>query len=78
VCYPTGEFTDAGGIALRYGGFYGSPDDVQVELVRRRRFPIVGNGDGMFSFVDLEDAGSRRYSDLTTPTISPSRSTQTQ
>jgi 2-alkyl-3-oxoalkanoate reductase len=48
----------AGGVALRYGGFYGSRDDAQLELVRKRRFPIVGNGDGMFSFVHLEDAAS--------------------
>ena len=36
----------AGGLALRYGGFYGSPDDAQLELVRKRRFPIVGDGGG--------------------------------
>jgi 2-alkyl-3-oxoalkanoate reductase len=47
---------DAGGVALRYGGFYGSPDDPQVELVRKRRFPIVGDGDGILSFVHLDDA----------------------
>jgi nucleoside-diphosphate-sugar epimerase len=48
----------AGGIALRYGGFYGLPDDAQVELVRRRRFPIVGDGGGVWSFVHLEDAAT--------------------
>jgi nucleoside-diphosphate-sugar epimerase len=47
---------DAGGVALRYGGFYGSPDDAQLELVRKRRFPIVGGGGGIWSFVHLEDA----------------------
>jgi 2-alkyl-3-oxoalkanoate reductase len=47
---------DAGGIALRYGGFYGSPDDAQLELVRKRRFPIVGEGRGIWSFVHLDDA----------------------
>ena len=36
----------AGGTALRYGGFYGAPDDAQLEPVRKRRFPIVGDGDG--------------------------------
>jgi nucleoside-diphosphate-sugar epimerase len=46
----------AGGLALRYGGFYGSPDDVQLELVRRRKFPIVGDGGGIWSFVHLDDA----------------------
>jgi 2-alkyl-3-oxoalkanoate reductase len=50
--------TAAGGAALRYGGFYGSPEDPQVELVRKRRFPIVGNGDGVSSFVHLEDAAA--------------------
>jgi nucleoside-diphosphate-sugar epimerase len=48
--------TEAGGIVLRYGGLYGSPDDVQIELVRKRRFPIVGDGGGVWSFVHLEDA----------------------
>jgi nucleoside-diphosphate-sugar epimerase len=48
----------AGGIALRYGGFYGSPDDAQLELVRKRRFPIVGEGDGVTSFVHLDDAAA--------------------
>jgi nucleoside-diphosphate-sugar epimerase len=49
---------DAGGIALRYGGLYGSADDPQLELVRKRRFPIVGDGGGMWSFVHLEDAAA--------------------
>jgi nucleoside-diphosphate-sugar epimerase len=48
----------AGGLALRYGGFYGSPDDAQLELVRKRRFPIVGDGGGIWSFVHLEDAAA--------------------
>jgi nucleoside-diphosphate-sugar epimerase len=48
----------AGGLALRYGGFYGSPDDAQLELVRKRRFPIVGDGDGIWSFVHLDDAAA--------------------
>jgi nucleoside-diphosphate-sugar epimerase len=48
----------AGGAALRYGGLYGSPDDAQVELVRSRRFPIVGDGEGVTSFVHLDDAAS--------------------
>lgn len=48
----------AGGIALRYGGFYGSPDDAVADLVRKRRFPLVGDGEGISSFVHLEDAAS--------------------
>ncbi|HEU4450477.1 MAG TPA: NAD(P)-dependent oxidoreductase [Gaiellaceae bacterium] len=50
--------TEAGGTVLRYGGFYGSRDDAQVELVRRRRFPIVGDGGGVWSFVHLDDAAA--------------------
>jgi nucleoside-diphosphate-sugar epimerase len=46
----------AGGAALRYGGFYGAPDDPQVDIVRKRKFPIVGDGDGVWSFVHLDDA----------------------
>ena len=48
--------TGAGGVALRYGGFYGSPTDAQLELVRKGRFPIVGDGGGIWSFVHLNDA----------------------
>jgi nucleoside-diphosphate-sugar epimerase len=48
----------AGGLALRYGAFYGSPNDVQLDAVRRRKFPIVGNGDGIWSFVHLDDAAA--------------------
>jgi len=49
---------DAGGAVLRYGGLYGSPDDAQLELVRARRFPIVGDDGGVTSFVHLDDAAS--------------------
>ena len=48
----------AGGLVVRYGGLYGSPDDVQVELIRKRRFPLVGDGGGISSFVHLDDAAS--------------------
>jgi nucleoside-diphosphate-sugar epimerase len=49
---------EAGGAALRYGGLYGAPDDAQLELARKRRFPIVGDGGGIWSFVHLEDAAT--------------------
>jgi nucleoside-diphosphate-sugar epimerase len=48
----------ADGIVLRYGGFYGSPDDAQLELVRKRQFPIVGDGGAVWSFVHLDDAAA--------------------
>jgi nucleoside-diphosphate-sugar epimerase len=48
----------AGGVVLRYGGFYGSPEDAQVDVVRKRRFPIVADGGGIWSFVHLDDAAA--------------------
>src|SRR4051794_6860569 len=50
--------TDAGGSALRYGGFYGAANDGLVEPVRGRRFPIVGDGGGISSFIHLDDAAA--------------------
>jgi 2-alkyl-3-oxoalkanoate reductase len=49
---------EAGGIALRYGGFYGASNDGLVGPVRKRQFPIVGDGDGVFSFIHLDDAAA--------------------
>ena len=48
----------AGGIALRYGGFYGAANDGLIEPVRKRQFPIVGDGGGYSSFVHLDDAAA--------------------
>jgi nucleoside-diphosphate-sugar epimerase len=49
----------AGGVALRYGGFYGPGEiDVQLEIIRKRQFPLVGGGTGYFSWVHLDDAAS--------------------
>jgi nucleoside-diphosphate-sugar epimerase len=50
--------TAAGGIALRYGGFYGAPDDGLVAALRGRKFPIVGRGGGVTSFIQLDDAAA--------------------
>jgi nucleoside-diphosphate-sugar epimerase len=50
--------TDAGGIALRYGGFYGAANDGLVEPVRKRQFPVVGDGGGISSFIHLDDAAA--------------------
>ena len=49
------------GIVLRYGAFYGpatsmAPGTEQVELVRRRKFPLVGDGGGVWSFIHVADA----------------------
>jgi nucleoside-diphosphate-sugar epimerase len=49
----------AGGAVLRYGSFYGpGATDDQVELVRKRMFPLVGGGTGYLSWVHLDDAAS--------------------
>jgi nucleoside-diphosphate-sugar epimerase len=48
----------AGGIILRYGLFYGAEPDMLLEAIRRRQFPIVGEGNGVFSFVHLDDAAA--------------------
>jgi nucleoside-diphosphate-sugar epimerase len=49
------------GIVLRYGVFYGpgtsmAPGEEQFELVRRRKFPLVGDGGGVWSFIHVADA----------------------
>src|SRR5204863_1608543 len=53
--------TGLAGIVLRYGGFYGpgtsfAADGESFEAIRKRAFPIVGNGGGMASFIHIEDA----------------------
>ena len=48
-----------GGAVLRYGGLYGpGATDDQVELVRKRQFPLVAGGTGYSSWVHLDDAAS--------------------
>ena len=49
--------TAAGGVALRYGGFYGEPDQMTA-AVGRRKYPLVGDGRGMMSFIHLHDAAA--------------------
>jgi nucleoside-diphosphate-sugar epimerase len=47
------------GIVLRYGNFYGpGASEPLVELVRKRRFPLVGDGGGVWSWIHLDDAAS--------------------
>jgi nucleoside-diphosphate-sugar epimerase len=47
------------GIVLRYGNFYGpGASESLVELVRKRRMPIVGDGAGIWSWIHLDDAAS--------------------
>jgi 2-alkyl-3-oxoalkanoate reductase len=53
------------GLALRYGGFYGpytsiglDPDGDQVVMLRKRRFPVIGGGSGIWSLLHIQDAAS--------------------
>jgi nucleoside-diphosphate-sugar epimerase len=55
--------TGAGGVILRYGGFYGpgtglAPGGDQLELIRARKFPLIGDGGGYWSFAHTEDVAS--------------------
>jgi nucleoside-diphosphate-sugar epimerase len=50
--------TDFGGIALRYGGFYGAANDALVEPVRKRQFPIVGDGGGILPWMHVDDGAA--------------------
>jgi 2-alkyl-3-oxoalkanoate reductase len=50
--------TNAGGIALRYGIFYGAANDGLVEPVRKRQYPIIGDGGGVASWIHLDDAAA--------------------
>ncbi len=59
------------GIVLRYGGFYGPGTSLsreggeQVEVIRKRRFPVVGDGGGIWSFIHIEDAAEATVAALT-------------
>ena len=77
-----------GRVVLRYGALYGpgtaiSQGGTVIEMVRRRRLPIVGNGAGIWSFVHITDAaaatgiaverGSRAFTTSSMTTRRPSR-----
>ncbi|HEY3208965.1 MAG TPA: NAD(P)-dependent oxidoreductase, partial [Actinomycetota bacterium] len=72
MAYLDRVVTEAGGIALRYGGFYGDPSDTTlIDAVRARKFPIVGSGEGVSSFIHLDDAADATVLalDLESPAI---------
>ncbi|HET8741948.1 MAG TPA: NAD(P)-dependent oxidoreductase [Gaiella sp.] len=58
MTYLERAVTDFGGIALRYGVFYGAANDGAIEPVRKRQFPIVGGGGGVWSWIHLDDAAA--------------------
>ncbi len=49
---------EAGGIILRYGVFYGADDDGLIEPIRKRQYPVIGDGGGFSSWIHLDDAAS--------------------
>jgi nucleoside-diphosphate-sugar epimerase len=60
------------GIALRYGFFYGPdtwyyPEGACAEQARRREIPIIGRGEGVWSWVHVEDAALATVAALTAP-----------
>lgn len=57
----TGELS--GGVALRYGGFYGPRTSFHrhgsiVSQLSKRQFPIIGRGTGWWSFIHVADAAT--------------------
>ncbi len=53
------------GVVLRYGGFYGpgtsisrAPDAVMAAPIRKRWFPIIGDGAGVWSHIHIDDAAA--------------------
>ena len=47
------------GIVLRYGSFYGpGASDEFVEMIRKRRVPVIGDGVGIWSFLHIHDAAA--------------------
>ena len=64
--------TGAGGTILRYGGFYGpgtglAPGGDQWDTIHARKFPIVGDGGGVWSFCHIEDAAGATLAALEHP-----------
>ena len=66
------EALAAGGVVLRYG-FFGGPgtwyyeDGAVGELVRKRRYPLVGDGAGVHSFIHVDDAAAATVAALDAP-----------
>jgi len=60
------------GVALRYGFFYGpntwyDPDGASADDVRRQQTPIIGRGEGVWSWIHVEDAALATVAALTAP-----------
>ncbi len=60
------------GVALRYGFFYGpgtwyDPDGACAELVQRQQLPIIGDGEGVWSWIHIDDAAAATVAALEIP-----------
>ena len=60
------------GVALRYGFFYGpntwyDPDGASAEQVRLEQMPIIGRGEGVWSWIHVDDAAAATVAVLTSP-----------
>ena len=60
------------GLALRYGFFYGPgtwyhPEGASADQVRRQEVPIIGDGGGVWSWIQIEDAAAATANALTAP-----------
>jgi nucleoside-diphosphate-sugar epimerase len=56
----------AGGLVLRYGSFYGpGASQAMLDIVRKRRIPIVGPGTGIWSFAEITDAAAATVAAVT-------------
>lgn len=65
IAYLERTVSEADGTVLRYGSFYGpgtslglDPDGQHVDLIRKRRMPVIGGGTGVWSFIHIEDAAA--------------------
>ncbi len=63
---------DMEGVALRYGFFYGPgtwyhPDGASADQVRRQEVHVIGDGEGVWSWVHIEDAAIATVEALTAP-----------
>ena len=66
------EALDAGGVVLRYGFFGGpgtwyDPEGSIGTLVRKRRYPLLGAGAGVYSFIHVDDAAAATVAALDAP-----------
>jgi nucleoside-diphosphate-sugar epimerase len=47
------------GIVLRYGNFYGpGASEAMLDMLRKRQFPVIGGGAGIWSFIEITDAAA--------------------